>query len=286
MGALGYRPSWSGFGPDGGRDLTAMEPGAPDFGAFPRKWLVSCKDNAVGGEAVGYSDVGDVPGRLSQYGCQGFLLVCTTHPSSGLVDTFRGWADNGQYVFHYWDDPILRMLLRRPEASFVLDTYFPKAGARADDNDDTPDFREFDSDETARCSLFYLHDATVGFYFEAWGAEGRDDGLDHYREFEVAWRHLAAELRDSEWAVRAVLYGDEYGKIGSYSWWVDVAAPSPGQELSPEALNRRMPIVPTGHRLGGYHSFVFRVREGPLDPLTPRAPAAVERRQIAAWDHA
>jgi hypothetical protein len=202
MGALGYRASWSGYGPDGGRDLTAMEPGAPDFGGFPRKWLVSCKHNAIGGHAVNYSDVGDVPGRLSQYGCQGFLLVCTTHPSSGLVDAFRDWEDNTSYVFHYWDDPTLRILLRRPEASFVFEAYIQKPTLRADDNG-APSFRDFESDEAARDGLFYLHDPTIGFYFQAWGAEGRDDGLAHFREFEVAWRHLAAKLPHLEWAVLA-----------------------------------------------------------------------------------
>ena len=243
MGALGYRPSWSGYGPDGGRDLTAMEPGAPDFGGFPRKWLVSCKHNAVSGQAVGYSDVGDVPGRLSQYGCQGFLLVCTTHPSSGLVDAFRDWADNTRYVFHYWDDPTLRIMLRRPEASSVLDAYFRRASVRPDDNDDTPDFRGFESDETARDGLFYLHGGPIGFYFEAWHAEDRDDGLAHFREFEVAWRHLAAELRHLEWAVREVLYS-ENGALGSYTWRVHVAARQAGPEPNAEVLSRRMSMMP------------------------------------------
>jgi hypothetical protein len=277
MGAFGYRPSWSGYGPDGGRDLTAMEPGAPDFGAFPRKWLVSCKHNAVSGEAVGYSDVGDVPGRLSQYGCQGFLLVCTTHPSSRLVDAFRDWADNTTYVFHYWDDPTLRILLRRPEASSVLEAYFQKGSVRNDDGDDTPDFRGFESDETGREGLFYLHSATIGFYFEAWGADGTDDGLAHFREFEVAWRHLVAELGQLEWAVRIVLYS-ENGAVGSYLWRVDVAARPGSPEPSPEVLRRKMSMMPA-YRLTGYHEFLFRAREGPLDQMTLRAPAEVERQE-------
>jgi hypothetical protein len=284
MGALGYRAAWSGYGPDGGRDLIAMEPGAPDFGGFSRKWLVSCKHNAVGGQAVSYSDVGDVPGRLSQHGCQGFLLVCTTHPSSGLIDAFRSWQDNTPYVFHYWDDPTLRILLRRPEASFVIGVYFQKSAPAVADNDAIPDFRELKSDETARDALFYIQGATIGFYFEAWGSDGRDDGLAHYREFEVAWRHLAADLPHLQWAVRGVLYSDAHGTLGRYTWRVDVAPRSAGHELNPEVLNNRLSTV-LGYRLGGYHDFLFHVRREPLAPMTSRAPEEVELEPFAIWDY-
>jgi Restriction endonuclease len=85
MNALGYSAKWSGEGADRGVDLIAEEPGAMDFGGFARKWLISCKHNIVRQKAVNFKDVDDAPARLAQHGYQGFLLVCTTHPSARYV---------------------------------------------------------------------------------------------------------------------------------------------------------------------------------------------------------
>jgi hypothetical protein len=128
--ALGYRSAWSGKGPDGGSDLIVQEPTSADFGAFPRKWMVSCKDKATSGGSVGYADVGDVPGRLAQHGCQGFLLVTTTQPSSGPIDAFKAWETTMPYLFHYWDAPTIRRLLLRDAAASVAQVYFGAGGAR------------------------------------------------------------------------------------------------------------------------------------------------------------
>jgi hypothetical protein len=280
MNALGYRAAWSGQGPDGGRDLIAMEPGVADFGGFARKWLVSCKDNAFNGRAVGFADVREVPGRLAQHGCQGFLLVCTTHPSSGLMETFRGWRDNTPYLFHYWDEPILHLLLRRSEASTVLATYFPTAvlpGTEAGPGV-VPTFQKVKSHPTARELLFYVEAPGIAFYFETEGYEGLfpDDGTAHYREFDAAWTHLAAELPHLNWAMRGVFYSDS-GEHNLFLWNVDVAPRSPNQELDADMLGGRISDV-LGHRWVVWHGFTFRLCKGPLDPITPRSDREAELR--------
>ena len=102
---LDFRPQWSGVGPDGGRDLLFDELGSPALGGKPRKWLVSCKDYAVSGNAVGTSDVDGVLEAVAQHGAQGFLLVCTTYPSSGAVERLRALETNSgdKFVAHVWD---------------------------------------------------------------------------------------------------------------------------------------------------------------------------------------
>lgn len=275
IGALGYRSAWSGQGPDDGRDVIAIEPGVADFGGFTRKWLVSCKHNASTSRAVNYADVGDVPGRLAQHGCQGFLLVCTTHPSAGLINAFRDWQNNTRYLFHYWDEPTLRLLLRRTEASMVRATYFPtatglpagEAGVGA-----IPDFQKLKSHPTARELLFYLEAPGIAFYFETDGYDGlfSDDGTVYYREFEAAWTYLAAELPHLNWAIRGVFYSDTHGDQGYYGYKVDVAPRSAKQELDADVLGSRVSSV-LGYRWGVWHGFAFRVREGALDWVTPRS---------------
>jgi len=287
LGALGYRHAWSGQGPDRGRDLTAEEPGVPEFGGFARKWLVSCKHKARSGTAVGYDDVGDVPGRLNQHGCQGFLLVCTTHPSAALITTFRAWEDNSSHVFHYWDEPTLRLLLRRPEAAPVRSTYFPvvsgASGSAALGAVKAPDFARLRSVPTAREHLSYIEGEEIGFYFETQARDPLDDGSSHHAEFELAWEHLHAEISHLLWGLRGVFYD---GKHSAYSWRVDVATPSSDQELDTGVLQDRLSrvLVRRGGWGGKWHDFDIRRRErGPVAMVTPRSPEEARLSLLDSW---
>ncbi|MGH2880887.1 MAG: restriction endonuclease [Solirubrobacteraceae bacterium] len=293
LSSLGYRSAWSGQGPDGGRDLTAEEPGAADFGGFTRKWLVSCKHNAVSGKAVSYDDIGDVPGRLTQHGCHGFLLVCTTHPSSGLVDAFQGWKDNTSYLFHCWDEPTLRLLLRRPEATQVRTTYFPNIASAAVTSTgrdslgaptSTPDFSELRSTATAQQRLSYIEGPGIAFYFETRGREGSDDGLSHGDAFALAWEHLLAELPHLQWAIRGVFYDDKHS---SYSWRVDVIPTSSEQYPDARVLQERLSrvLVRSGRWGGQWHDFeIRRQRQGVLSLITPRSANEADLSLLIGWE--
>ncbi len=289
LGSLGYRSAWSGQGPDGGRDLTAEEPGVADFGGFSRKWLVSCKHKAVSGGAVSYADIGDVPGRLAQHSCHGFLLVCTTHPSAGLIDAFQGWEDNTPYLFHYWDEPALRLLLRRPEATQVRAAYFPNTASTSGGSGAAgvrvvaPDFSALSSKPTAREMLSYIEGPGIAFYFETRGREGPDDGLQHDGEFELAWEHLLAEIPHLRWALRGVFYDDKHC---SYSWRVDVTAPSFDQEFDAKVLQERISrvLVRPGGWGGQWHDFELRVRTTTgLTWITPRSANEAQLSLLSGW---
>jgi hypothetical protein len=290
LSSLGYRSAWSGQGPDGGRDLTAEEPGAADFGGFTRKWLVSCKHKAVSGKAVNYDDVGNVPGRLAQHGCHGFLLVCTTHPSAALIDTFQGWTDNTPYLFHYWDEPTLRLLLRRPKATPVRSTYFPNVASQSAGDGVAlastapPDFSALRSLSTAREHLSYIEGLGIAFYFETRGREGPDDGSSHGSEFELAWDHLLAEIPHLRWALRGVFYDDKHS---SYSWRVDVIPPSSERDLDAKVLQERLSrvLVRSGGWGGHWHDFEIRLqKQSSLPSVTPRSRNEVDLSLLGGWE--
>lgn len=121
------RPQWSGVGPDAGRDLTFTETGQEVLGGKHRTWLVSCKDFADSGRAVGLAEVSGVIEACQQHGAAGFLLVCTTHPSAGLVERLRAIEANptNALVTHIWDGVALERLLSTPRAWAVAQRFMP-----------------------------------------------------------------------------------------------------------------------------------------------------------------
>jgi len=53
--SMEYRVTWSGRGADQEKDLLVDEPGDKSFGMKPRRWLVSCKHNALANNKNGRS---------------------------------------------------------------------------------------------------------------------------------------------------------------------------------------------------------------------------------------
>lgn len=262
--ALGYKPEWSGQGPDGGRDLVIEEPGEPDFGGYPRRWLVSCKHKAVSGKAVGYQDLGEDPvGRLRQHRCDGWLLACSTHPSSELIRTIDGWRANSEFAYHYWDSAFLRVLLARPDAASVVKAFFGSAAADALAASDATVLVTWDNAswfETPNPLLTFVDAGGVAFYFETRGREGRDNGSDafHKRQIELALDHLAQTLPATmPHAVRGVFWDD---KNSQYQWLVDVASTDPAVDLNPEVLGSKLSSVLTEPEQdsGQWHGFEVR----------------------------
>lgn len=71
-------------GPDGGKDLLITERLAGKLNAYPFRWLVSCKHNAISGKAVSEADEPNIRERLESFRADGFLGFYSTVPSSGL----------------------------------------------------------------------------------------------------------------------------------------------------------------------------------------------------------
>jgi Restriction endonuclease len=132
--AMNYRVTWSGRGADQGKDLLVDEPGDGNFGAKPRRWLVSCKHNALAnnkkGRSVSADDVGSSGGiadTVDEHAASGFLVACSTQPSSGLVQRLSSIENNKKIPTHYWDSETLRRWLNTPACWAIAQRHMPKS---------------------------------------------------------------------------------------------------------------------------------------------------------------
>jgi hypothetical protein len=130
--ALGYRARWSGKGADAGRDLLVEEAGDALFGRKTRTWLVSCKHmahaNGGKGRAVSAEDVGNDGGivdAVAQHEAHGYLLVCSTAPSSALVTRLEAIERSRGLPTHVWDGVELERMLTSPRGWAVAQRFMP-----------------------------------------------------------------------------------------------------------------------------------------------------------------
>jgi hypothetical protein len=122
-----FNAYWSGVGPDGGKDLIFDEPGNELLGKKRRRWLVSCKDFSSSGRSVGVADLEPVVDTCAQHSADGYLLVCTTHPSSAAtvrLDAIEN-ASSGHPVTHIWDGVTLERLLTSPRGWALAQQFMP-----------------------------------------------------------------------------------------------------------------------------------------------------------------
>jgi hypothetical protein len=125
-------PSASGRGPDGGRDLFLTEILVGNVSTQKLKWLVSCKDKAVSGEAVSEADLPSITDKLGQHQAEGFLLVTTTIPGTAakeLLDKLDKSNGGGIYTW-VWDKSELTKILLDPVYEDLLKQFFPESYKR------------------------------------------------------------------------------------------------------------------------------------------------------------
>ncbi len=209
---LGFDPQWSGEGPDGDRDLTFVERGSDLLGSKPRKWLVSCKDFSASGRAVGVDEANGVLEQVNHHGAQGFLLVCTTHPTSALVERLEGLerGRGGDLVVHYWDGVVLERMLSTPRGWAIAQRFMPAS---------TDAWRIFATSSPNRWVAVHR-----GYYFHlssrtAGGMRHDLESLEQrINEIEAAATALGFDMR-----LRAVWHNDTHGH--GYTWYVDCISP-------------------------------------------------------------
>ncbi|WP_019216547.1 restriction endonuclease [Legionella tunisiensis] len=80
---------WTGVGQDSGKDLILQETVSGVLAPFKRTWLVNCKHNAKSGKAVGRDDIPNIVDDCMAANANGFLLICSTHPSASLVSRLQ-----------------------------------------------------------------------------------------------------------------------------------------------------------------------------------------------------
>lgn len=210
--AMGYRVSWYGRGADRGKDLLVDEPGDGSFGAKTRRWLISCKHNAhannKSGRSVSPGDIeygGGIVDTVHDHGASGFLVACSTQPSTSLVERLASIEAKNGIPTHYWDCETLRRWLNTPACWGVAQRYFPASAEEP---------RVYATD--APNKFIVIFDGQFIRYANRHGS---------YVGFQLDWieKRLNAigtmklpagfELR-----IRGVFYND---KVGAVDWYLD-----------------------------------------------------------------
>ena len=123
----GLEVYWSGKGADGGKDLLCIEKHESCFKSSTQRWLVQCKHNAHAGRAVGKSDLDSIVDSCAEHNTTGFLLVCSTFPSSSLVKRMEEIQNTKGIITQFWDCRYLERELLKPTNWSIANLFFPQS---------------------------------------------------------------------------------------------------------------------------------------------------------------
>jgi hypothetical protein len=127
--ALGLHVEWSGRGPDGGRDILCRDQLHGTIGSRPFIWLVQCKHFAHANRSVGVNDLDNIVDSCVQHGADGYLLACSTQPSSAVVNRLEAISAGRNAVLEakYWDAVQIERLLSHSRRWSVAQRFFPRS---------------------------------------------------------------------------------------------------------------------------------------------------------------
>jgi hypothetical protein len=129
--AKGLQVTFSGRGPDEGRDLLVEESlhGAIT-GTEKQKWLVWCRNKARSNRAVAESELPSISDKCTQHRVDGFLLASTTFLSSGaqkMLDELKGNPQKRFAIKYYVRYDIEQMILENED---IFRRFFPESYRR------------------------------------------------------------------------------------------------------------------------------------------------------------
>ena len=107
-------------GPDGGKDIIALETRAGVAGETIIRWLVSCKHKAHSGNSVTVDDERDIVDRVKANRCQGFIGFYSTLPSSPLAKKLEGLRSESGIEFQLFDRELIESNLLTATNGFNL----------------------------------------------------------------------------------------------------------------------------------------------------------------------
>ena len=210
----GFSVHWSGKGADGGRDLICVESRGSFFEPDERRWLIQCKHNAHSEKSVGVGDLAEIADSCAQHNCHGYLLACSTYPSSAVVNRLEGITNNpqNQLVATYWDSVKIEQLLETPRNWTLAQRFFP-VSAHAED------WNIYATESPNHWVVTYK-----GYYFHL------RNRIGSYREYHLGSIKKriedieSIELPDKHFIrPRSVYYDD---KNGGYEWYLDYMYPN------------------------------------------------------------
>lgn len=210
----GYSVHWSGKGADGGRDLIAVEKRGSFFLADDRRWLIQCKHNARSGKSVGIADLDDITDSCAQHECNGYLLACSTYPSSTVVNRLERITANRQspIVATHWDAVKIERLLTTPKNWALAQRFFPISAS-------SEDWQIYATGMPNHWVVIYK-----GYYFHLRNRVGSNrnhhlqsikNRINDIESIQLPEKHF---LRP-----RSIHYDD---KNGGYEWYVDYMYPN------------------------------------------------------------
>ena len=218
----GLHVHWSGRGPDGGRDLLCRETLTGLFGPETRVWLVQCKHKAHSGDSVGIGDLDDIVASCVQHGATGYLLACSTQPSSAVINRLEGISKspNPMITATYWDAVMLERLLSNSRDWSIAQRFMPVSCA---------EWRLYATESPNNFVAHYR-----GYVFQLTNRIG--SATKHHlpsiasriSEFEALPLPKGHFIRP-----RAVWYDD---KNGGYQWYIDYLRP----RGEPAAMSKAM----------------------------------------------
>ncbi|SEK33692.1 Restriction endonuclease [Pseudobutyrivibrio ruminis] len=126
----GYEVYWSGKGPDGGKDLICVEKYNSIFKEGRKRWLIQCKHNAHSGNAVSNNDLGNITNSCKANNADGYILVCSTYPSSTAVKTLENIELYDKISTSFWDYQTLEGKLLNPRNWSLVSRFFPKSAEK------------------------------------------------------------------------------------------------------------------------------------------------------------
>ncbi|WP_432405705.1 restriction endonuclease [Wukongibacter sp. M2B1] len=125
----GLEVHWTGVGPDGDKDLIVIESYDGLLSTIKRKWVVQCKHNAHSGKSVSKGDLNIMETCLA-VDATGYLLVCSTQPTSGLIRHFEEINNTRGLEIKYWDSIEIEKRLMKPNNYHLVDVFFEESSKK------------------------------------------------------------------------------------------------------------------------------------------------------------
>lgn len=223
----GYETHWTGKGPDGGRDLLVVEKVQGPLSKFERTWLVQCKHNAHSGKSIGREESNSLVTDCMSAKAVGYLLVCTTALTTGLVTTYRELQTNSNLVIDYWDEVKLEDRLLKPCNFSLIDQFFPKSSKIVGWKIHNTYYPSFWTAHYKKAFLYLSSRLSVHFSTVRFITKIYDYVQDVFTELDLGVKGIDLQLR-------AIYYDDKYT---NYLAYVDFLADKTDAPDSPFELS-------------------------------------------------
>lgn len=216
---MGLDVYWSGKGPDGGRDIICHELNNSVIMSDKKIWLVQCKHKAHSGSSVGIGELDDIVDSCNQHNATGYLLICTTQPSSAVINRLEGISNNSANNIKatYWDAIKIERLLTNPRQWRIAQTFFPISA-------NSNGWQIYATEQPNQWVVIFR-----GYYFHLSNRIGSkadlhlnsiSDRIDELENIKFPEKHFIR--------VRAVHFDD---KNGCYTWYLDYMHPHDQQAV-------------------------------------------------------